>query len=77
MTGGQQRGWEQFFQLVRNVKADLSIGQLQMGNNAAEGQVVGTYSYLNTSTGRAERQPVSFRASFRHDADQWRISQIR
>jgi hypothetical protein len=77
MTGLQQRGWEQFFQLVRNIKADLSVTNLQVAGSTADAQVSGTYSYLNTSTGRAERQPVSFRATFQRDAAQWRISQVR
>jgi Protein kinase domain len=77
MTGLQQRGWDQFFQLVRNIKADLSVTNLQVAGATADAQVSGTYSYLNTSTGRAERQPVSFHATFQRDASQWRISQVR
>jgi hypothetical protein len=71
----QQRGWEQFFQLVRDVKADLSVAQLDRSNGTA--QITGTYTYLNTSTGRSERQPVSFHASFRNQDGQWRITQVR
>jgi tRNA A-37 threonylcarbamoyl transferase component Bud32/outer membrane biosynthesis protein TonB len=77
MTGVQQRGWEQFFQLVRNVDAELALSSFQLVNGGAESQVTGTYSYLNTSTGRSERQPVSFHATFRRQAGQWQISQVR
>jgi hypothetical protein len=77
MTGLQQRGWEQFFQLVQNVDAELAVSRLELVNGSAESQVTGTYSYLNTSTGRSERQPVSFHASFRRQAGQWQISQVR
>jgi hypothetical protein len=77
MTGLQQRGWEQFFQLVQNVDAELAVSRLQLVNGGAESQVTGTYSYLNTSTGRTERQPVSFHATFRQQAGHWQISQIR
>jgi tRNA A-37 threonylcarbamoyl transferase component Bud32 len=77
MTPVQQRGWEQFFQLVRNVDAELAVDRLQLVNGGAESQVTGSYSYLNTSTGRTERQPVSFRATFRRQAGQWQISQVR
>jgi hypothetical protein len=77
MLGIQERGWEQFFQLVRDVKADLSVGKLNLSGGTAEGQVTGTYTYLNTSTGRTERQPVSFHASFKNQAGQWRIAQVR
>jgi serine/threonine-protein kinase len=75
MTSMQQRGWEQFFQLVRDIKANLSVGQLDRSTGTA--QVTGTYTYLNTSTGRSENQPVSFQASFRNQGGQWRISQVR
>jgi len=77
MTGLQQRGWEQFFQVVRDVKAQLTITQLDVANDTATAQVNGTYSYLNTSTGRTERQPVSFRAALKREGAQWRISQVR
>jgi len=77
MTPVQQRGWEQFFQLVRNVKARLSVGRLDVSSGTAVAQVTGTYTYLNTSTGRAESQPVSFRASFKNEAGRWRISEVR
>jgi serine/threonine-protein kinase len=77
MTGLQARGWEQFFQLVRDVKAQLSVGRLDLSNGAADAQVAGTYTYLNTSTGRTESQPVSFHASFRNEGGKWRISQVR
>jgi hypothetical protein len=77
MTGVQQRGWEQFFQLVRNIDAELAVTGLVLSNGGAESQVTGTYSYLNTSTGRTERQPVSFHATFRRQAGKWQISQVR
>lgn len=77
MTGVQQRGWEQFFQLVRNIDAELGVTGLVLSNGGAESQVTGTYSYLNTSTGRTERQPVSFHATFRRQAGRWQISQVR
>jgi serine/threonine protein kinase len=77
MTAAQQRGWDQFFQLVREVKARLSVAQLTTNGASADAQVAGTYDYLNTSTGRAETQPVSFRASFKNESGRWRISQVR
>ena len=76
MTPAQARGWEQFFTLVRDVKAQLTVSSVQLTNGTAEAQVAGTYTYLNTSTQRGERQPVSFRATFRRDGDRWRILQI-
>jgi len=77
MTPLQQQGWEDFFRLVRDVKADLALGRLDLSGATGEAQVAGTYTYLNTSTQRTERQPVSFRATLRRDGSAWRIAQIR
>lgn len=73
----QQRGWEQFFQLVRDVKAELSITQIDVSNGTAETQVAGTYTYLNTSTNRTEHQPVAFHATFKLEGGMWRMIQVR
>ncbi len=77
MTSVQQRGWEQFFELVREVKAQLEIDRLDVTDSNAEAQVRGTYTYLNTSTQRNERQPVSFTALLRREGGRWSIVEIR
>ena len=77
MTAEQQRGWEQFFGMVRQVKAALSLAQLDVQENSAEAQVAGSYAYLNTSTHRTEQRPVSFHMTFRRDSSRWRIVQVR
>jgi serine/threonine protein kinase len=77
MTGVQQRGWEQFFQLVRDVRARLSVARLDASGSTADAQITGTYTYLNTSSGKTESQPVSFHATFRQEGGRWRISQVR
>jgi serine/threonine protein kinase len=77
MTPLQERGWHQFFQVVRDLKAHLSVGRLDRSNDTADGQVSGIFEYLNTSTGGSESRPVSFHVSFRRIGAQWRISQVR
>jgi tRNA A-37 threonylcarbamoyl transferase component Bud32 len=77
MTGIQARGWEQFFQLVRDIKAQLSVAKLDVTGANAHAQITGTYNYLNTSTGRAESQPVSFQAVLRNEGGRWRIREVR
>ncbi len=77
MTAAQQRGWEQFFESVRDVKAQLSVAQLDVSNGTAEAQVTGTYTYLNGSTRETERQPVAFHAVLRREAGTWHITQVR
>jgi hypothetical protein len=77
MTEAQQRGWEQFFQLTRDVKANLVLTQVQVANTTAEGSVGGNYTYLNTSNGRITTQPVTFRASFKSEGGKWRMVAVR
>jgi hypothetical protein len=77
MTPVQQRGWQQFFETVRDIKAELTVGALDVADGTAEAQVAGRYSYVNTTTGRAESQPVSFQAILRREGGGWRIVQVR
>lgn len=77
MTTQQQRGWEQFFETVRNVQAHLSIASMEVANGTADVRVTGSYAYLNNTTGREEQQPVSFRATLRQEGGPWRILQVR
>ncbi len=77
ITAAQQRGWEQFFQTVRDVKAQLSVANLEVSNGTAEAQVTGVYTYLNSSTRETERQPVAFHVSLRREPGGWRITQVR
>jgi serine/threonine-protein kinase len=77
MTAPQQRGWEQFFQLVRDVTAQLEVETLDVSGSKAEARVRGTYTYVNTSTQRSERQPVSFHATLQRKSARWSIVDIR
>jgi hypothetical protein len=77
LTATQAQGWEQFFPLVRNLRVRLSMTQLEVSNGGAEATVSGSYEYENTSTGRAERQAVRFRAALTRESDGWHITAIR
>jgi hypothetical protein len=77
MTPAQERGWDQFFQLVREVKAQLALSQLETSGGTATARVTGSYTYLNGSTGRTERQPVSFQAVLHRTEGGWRIGEVR
>jgi hypothetical protein len=77
MTAVQQRSWEQFFETVRNIQAQLSVTAMEVASGTADVHVTGSYAYLNTSTGRPEQQPVAFRATLRQDGGGWRILQVR
>ena len=79
MTAAQQGSWQTFFDRVRNLKATLGIASLTVaaGGGSADATVSGVYEYDNASTGRAERRPVTFRATLTRDANGWRITAIR
>jgi serine/threonine protein kinase len=77
LTAAQERGWDQFFQTVRDVKAQLSVANLDVTNGAAEAQVTGLYSYLNSSTHETEKQSIAFHMSLRKEGGSWRITQVR
>lgn len=77
LTAAQERGWQQFFQTVRDVKAQLSVANLDVANGAAEAQVTGIYTYLNNSTRQTEKLPVAFHMSLRKEGGTWQITQVR
>jgi hypothetical protein len=77
MTARQERGWQQFFQVAREVKAQLDLNQLVTTGATANARITGSYTYLNSSTGSTEHQPVSFQATLRKTESGWRISEVR
>lgn len=77
LTPTQQRSWQQFFQTVRDVKAQLNVANLDVSNGAAEAQVTGLYTYLNNSTRQMEKLPVAFHMSLKKESGGWRIIQMR
>ena len=77
MTAAQQGSWQTFFDRVRNLKATLSIANLNVAGASAEATVSGVYDYDIASTARPERRPVTFHATLARDANGWRITAIR
>ena len=77
LTTSQQGSWQTFFDRVRNLKATLTVANLNLTATTADAGVSGVYEYDNASTGRPERRPVTFRATLARDAGGWRITAIR
>ena len=77
LTTSQQGSWQTFFDRVRNLKATLTVANLNLTATTADAGVSGLYEYDNASTGRPERRPVTFRATLARDAGGWRITAIR
>jgi serine/threonine protein kinase len=76
LTASQQQGWGDFFRAVRNIKASLTITTIDVTGGTAEAIVSGVYEYVDATSGRIERRPVTFRASLVSGAAGWRISAI-
>jgi len=76
ISSDQARGFEQFFQSARNINVTFRVSGLDVTGNSADARLVGTYQYTG-SDGKAERQPVSFSASFKNDGSNWRLTAVR
>jgi hypothetical protein len=77
LTSAQAQAWEQFFGVVRELRVRLTVSSVSVNGASAELVVGGAYLYTNSSTGRDERQPVSFRATAVRNGGAWRLSTIR
>jgi len=75
LTDEQQRGFEKFFASTTELKATLSLGNIDVNEATAEGRVTGVYAF--TSSGRSERQALNFRALFERRGDKWFLSSVR
>jgi len=76
LSARQQQVWEDFFKAVRNLRTTLSVTSVDVKGNTADAVVDGLYEFDNASTGRFDRRPVTFRASFVSDSAGWRLSAI-
>jgi serine/threonine protein kinase len=76
MTAEQQKGWEQFFGTVRDIKSQLNIQRADISGDVGSALVAGSYTYMNGSTRRTEQQQVSFRAIMHRSGGAWRIIEV-
>jgi hypothetical protein len=76
LTSDQQRGFEQFFESARRINVTFRVTSVEGTASTAEVRVSGRYEY-ESSSGRSERQPVSFAATLRKDGGGWRMAGLR
>jgi serine/threonine protein kinase len=76
LTPSQRDSWRQFFQSVRALQTILTVTALDVRGDTAEARVSGVYDYVNRTTGRSERQTVTFRATLVRDSTGWRLTAI-
>jgi hypothetical protein len=76
LTSDQQRGFEQFFESARKINVIFRVASVEGTASAADVRVTGRYEYEGSS-GRAERQGVSFAATLRKDGAAWRLVSLR
>ena len=76
LTSDQQRGFEQFFEAARKLDVTFRVASVEGSATITDAHVNGTYEY-ESSSGRVERQPVSFVARLRRDGNTWRLVSVR
>jgi hypothetical protein len=76
ITSDQASAFSDFFSSTRALRAVLAVKSLQIDGDRATARVAGTYEFTTTA-GRAQQQPVTFQAEFRHDAGTWKLVAVR
>jgi serine/threonine-protein kinase len=77
MSPQQAQEWGAFMMNARNLRVNLRITALDVSDREAQAEIDGTYSYEDLQSGRAERRPVSFRATLEGEGTSWRFTSLR
>jgi hypothetical protein len=76
MTAEQERGFVQFFQSVRSLRAELSVSGLELVGAAAGARVVGVYEFVGHD-GTLQRQPIAFQARLEEIGGRWQLVAVQ
>jgi hypothetical protein len=76
ITPDQERGFAQFFDAARSLRATFSVSDVGLTGPVAEARVTGSYDYVTTD-GKPEHQSVSFHATLRNEGGTWRLMSVR
>jgi serine/threonine protein kinase len=76
IAADQASAFADFFSSTRALRAVLAVKSLQVDADRATAHVAGTYEFTTTA-GRAQHQPVTFQAEFRHDGGSWKLVAVR
>jgi serine/threonine-protein kinase len=71
LTPKEERTWQDFFNVARDLEMSLSIHELQTFDDTAQAVVRGSYTFV-TSSGE-QRVPIEFPAAFAREGTAWRI----
>lgn len=77
LTEQERSDWQEFFAAARDLKATLTIKDVDVKGRVAQAEVTGVYEYANPSLNRIERRPVAFRATLTRGPDGWQLSEVR
>ena len=72
LTAEQQKGFEQFFQSVRSLRAAFTVSRVDVTGATAEARVSGAYDFVG-SDGKTQHRPITFRATLRRDGGIWQL----
>ena len=77
ISAAQLRGFEQFFDAARSIRATFVVSRVEVANQLAEATVTGAYDYV--SDGKSQHQPVNFQATLRRDSSGggWQLVSVR
>jgi ketosteroid isomerase-like protein len=76
LTSEQQRGFEQFFASTKSLQATLSLSSIDVRDATATGRISGVYAFTSSS-GRNEKQSLSFRATFEKQGEKWVLASVQ
>jgi hypothetical protein len=76
LTAAQQRAFADFFSGTRSLRASLQPSNLHVDGTDATAKVSGAYDFVTTS-GRSDRQEVTFQVELRWMRGTWRLVSVR
>jgi len=76
LSASQRNAWRDFFQGVRKLQTILRVTAVEFKGDTAEAEVSGVYDFVNNTSGRPDRQTVTFRATLVQDSTGWRLTSI-
>ena len=77
MLPAQAQGWQDLFDIARDIHADLRPTAIEASGDQADVAVSGTLTYRNTNARRQERLPTTFRARLVRAGGTWVITAIQ
>ena len=76
MTDQQRRGWQAFFNSVNDLRAPITVEQINVSGTTAQVHVRAAYEYENLRPHRAERSVVNYKLTLAREGAGWKIRAV-